>query len=51
MLFYVINCTNKPELNDTSMSCGKVDLSEVGMHVETYMELLLTTVLALRKDL
>ena len=45
MLFYVINCINKLELNDTSMSCITVDLSEVGMYVETYMELLLSTVL------
>ena len=51
MLSYVINCINKPELNDTSMSFTTVDLSEVGMHVETYMELLLIAVLALRLDL
>ena len=51
MLFYVINCINKPELNDTSMSCTTVDLPEVGMHVETYTELHLSTVLALRLDL
>ena len=51
MVVYVINCINKPELNDTSMSCTTVDVSEMGMHVETYMELLLSTVLGLRLDL
>ena len=50
VLVDVINCINQPDLNDTSMSCTTVDVSEEGMQVETDMELPVSTVLGLRLD-
>jgi hypothetical protein len=35
VLIDVINCTHQPDLNDTSLACMTVDVSEVGMKVMT----------------
>ena len=51
VLVDVIHCVNKPELNDTSMACRTVDVSEAGMKVAGDMNLPIATVLGLRLDL
>jgi hypothetical protein len=51
VLVDVINCISQPELNDTSLACKTVDVSENGMKVETQMEIPIKTKLGLRLDL
>lgn len=51
VLVDVINCARNPELNDTSISCKTVDVSESGMKVATEMDFPVETVLGLRLDL
>lgn len=47
----VIQCPENPELNQTSMSCRTLDVSEHGLKVSTAMLLPPATVLGLRLDL
>ena len=51
VLIDVINCINQPELNDTSVACRTVDLSESGMKVKTDLVIPVATILGLRLDL
>lgn len=51
VLVDVIQCRRNPELNDTHLSCKTVDVSEVGMKVESDMDIPVATVLGLRLDL
>ena len=51
ILVDVINCINQPELNDTSLACRTVDVSETGMKVLTDLDIPVNTRLGLRLDL
>ena len=51
VLIDVINCTHQPDLNDTSLACMTVDVSEVGMKVMTDIPIPVSTRLGLRLDL
>ena len=51
VLIDVIECADQPELNDTSLACQTVDVSENGMKVSTRMPIPVNTVLSLRLDL
>lgn len=51
VLVDVIHCSLNPELNDTSMACRTVDISEAGMKVTGGMDIPVSTVLGLRLDL
>ena len=51
ILVDVINCSGNPELNDTSLSCRNVDVSEGGMKVASDMDIPVETVLGLRLDM
>ena len=51
VLVDVIQCRRNPELNDTSLSCRTVDVSESGMKVESDLDIPVATVLGLRLDL
>ena len=51
VLVDVINCVDQPELNDTSLTCKTVDVSEAGMLVVTDIEIPVNTRLGLRLDL
>ncbi len=51
VLVDVIQCTSQPELNDTSLACRTVDLSENGMKVESTLDIPVETVLGLRLDM
>ncbi len=51
VLVDIINCQVNPELNDTSLSCRTVDVSELGMKVESELGLPPETILGLRLDL
>ena len=51
VLVDVINCINQPELNDTSLACRTVDVSERGMMVQTDLDIPIKTRLGLRLDL
>ncbi|MBT4492190.1 MAG: PilZ domain-containing protein [Gammaproteobacteria bacterium] len=51
VLVDIISCQMNPELNDTSLACRTVDVSEVGMQVESDLDLPPETVLGLRLDL
>jgi len=46
----VISCMAHPELNDTSLTCLTVDVSETGMKVATAMPIPVATRLSLRLD-
>lgn len=50
VLIDVINCLGNPELNDTSLACRTVDVSEAGMKVASDVEFPVATVLGLRLD-
>lgn len=50
VLVDVIRCAAKPHLNDTSMTCTTVDVSESGMKVSTGMAIPVATRLGLRLD-
>lgn len=47
----IIDCAAKPELNNTSMTCCTLDVSEVGMQILAEMPLPVATRLGLRLDL
>jgi hypothetical protein len=47
----VIQCQENPDLNQTSMSCRTLDVSENGMKLTTALPLPPNTVLGLRLDL
>ncbi len=51
ILIDVIRCNEQPELNDTSLSCHTVDVSECGMQVLSELNLPVLTRLGLRLDL
>ena len=51
VLVDVIRCVGNPELNDTSISCRTVDVSESGMKVSSDLNIPIKTVLGLRLDL
>lgn len=51
ILVDVINCDKYPELNDTSLACRTVDVSETGMKVASAMDIPIETVLGLRLDM
>lgn len=51
VLVDVISCRRDPSLNDTSMSCKTVDVSEAGMKVASDLDIPVATVLGLRLDL
>ena len=51
VLVDVINCVEQPELNDTSLTCKTVDVSEAGMLVVTDIAIPVHTRLGLRLDL
>ena len=51
ILIDVINCVGDPELNDTSLACRTVDVSEAGMKVVSDVNFPVSTVLGLRLDL
>lgn len=51
ILVDVIHCLNKPELNDTALSCRTIDVSEGGMKVASDLSIPVNTVLGLRLDL
>ena len=51
VLVDVIQCRGNPELNDTSLSCRTVDVSESGMKVSSDMDIPVETVVGLRLDL
>jgi PilZ domain len=51
VLIDVINCVDQPELNDTSLACRTVDVSEGGMKVMSHLQIPLHTRLGLRLDL
>ena len=51
VLIDVINCDDQPDLNDTSLACRTVDVSERGMQVMTDMSIPVHTRLGLRLDL
>jgi hypothetical protein len=46
----VISCMSDPELNDTSLTCCTVNVSEMGMKVATSMPIPVATRLSLRLD-
>ena len=50
VLVDVIRCRGNPELNDTSLSCRTVDVSEGGMKVSSDLDIPVATVLGLRLD-
>ena len=50
VLIDVISCVNQPELNDTSLACRTVDMSEHGMKVRTEMAIPVDTIVSLRLD-
>jgi hypothetical protein len=50
ILVDVIRCIAKPQLNDTSLTCTTVDVSESGMKVSTGMAIPVATRLGLRLD-
>lgn len=51
VLVDVISCDDQPDLNDTSLACRTVDVSERGMQVMTDMSIPVHTRLGLRLDL
>ena len=51
VLVDVINCITHPELNDTSLACRTVDVSEGGMKVVSDLALPVHTRVGLRLDL
>jgi hypothetical protein len=51
VLVDVINCLGNPELNDTSLACRTIDVSEGGMKVATELDIPVETILGLRLDL
>ncbi len=51
VLVDVINCIDQPELNDTSLACRTVDVSENGMKVKSELAIPIKTRLGLRLDL
>jgi hypothetical protein len=50
VLIDVISCMSHPELNDTSLTCTTIDVSETGMKVATAMSIPVSTRLGLRLD-
>lgn len=50
VLVDVINCVNQPDLNDTSMMCQTIDVSELGMQVSSELDLPVNTRLGRRLD-
>jgi hypothetical protein len=46
----VISCMSHPELNDTSLTCFTVDVSETGMKVASAIPIPVATRLGLRLD-
>jgi len=51
VLVDVINCAEQPELNNTSLACRTVDVSEHGMKMKSAIHIPVDTQLALRLDL
>jgi hypothetical protein len=51
VLIDVISCMDHPELNDTSLACRTVDVSETGMLVKAEIDIPVEARLALRLDL
>ena len=51
VLVDVINCRRQPDLNDTSMMCQTIDVSEEGMQFSSELDLPVNTRLGLRLDL
>ncbi|MBO6658259.1 MAG: PilZ domain-containing protein [Pseudomonadales bacterium] len=51
VLVDVIKCSGNPALNDTSLACRTVDVSEGGMKVASNLDFPIETVLGLRLDL
>ena len=51
VLVDVISCGENPELNDTSLACRTVDVSEGGMKVASRMDIPVQTVVSLRLDM
>jgi hypothetical protein len=51
VLVDVIMCSENPALNDTSLSCRTVDVSEAGMLMTSGLDFPVNTVLGLRLDL
>jgi len=50
VLVDIIRCTGNPELNDTSLCCRTVNVSEGGMKVSSDLDIPVETVLGLRLD-
>ena len=51
VLIDVINCAGNPDLNDTSLACRTIDVSEAGMKVASDVSFPVATILGLRLDL
>jgi hypothetical protein len=51
VLIDVITCLESPDLNDTSLACRTLDVSENGMKLVSDMKIPVDTVLGLRLDL
>ena len=51
VLVDVINCLSQPDLNDTSLACRTMDVSEQGMKMSSGMVNPVNTIVALRLDL
>ncbi len=51
VLVDIIQCQRNPDLNDTSLSCRTVDVSEGGMKVASDLDIPVATVIGLRLDL
>ena len=51
IMVVVIQCPAMPELNDTSMSCRTLDVSEQGMKMVSKLDLPVDTLLGLRLEL
>ena len=51
VLVDVIDCSQRPDLNHTSIACRTVDVSENGMKVNTELSIPVHTIVSLRLDL
>ena len=51
VLLDIIECVGDPDLNDTSLACQTVDVSEEGMQIKLSMEIPKGSTIGLRLDL
>ncbi len=51
ILVNIINCEDEPDLNDTSLACRTVDVSEHGLKMSISMSIPVNTVVGLRLNL